>query len=361
MADDPSGGEKTEQPTPKKIRDAHDEGQVAFSTEINTVGILLMGFIGIGLLGPWWWEGMALAIRRSLTDLFMSELSDGPSLMRLASGYGGVLVGLAAFFVLTAGTGLMLSIAQVGLHVTAKPLAPKAQRINPLSGFKRIFGMRGLVKTGLGAFKMFLVASIGWWVIQSELPRMVHVDDRVAMRFVADATVLWWLAIKLILVLVVVAALDALYQRWQHGKDLMMTKHEVKQEFKQAEGDPLIKSKIRQIQRQMAQRRMMQEVPKADVVITNPTHVAVALRYDREAMNAPVVVAKGFDAVAQRIKALAAEHGIPQVENIPLARALAKDVEIGRAIPGKWYEAVAEVLAAVYKLKKGAEATPTRT
>jgi flagellar biosynthesis protein FlhB len=152
--------------------------------------------------------------------------------------------------------------------------------------------------------------------------------------------------------------MDFMYQRYQHTKDLMMTKQEVKEEFKQAEGDPMIKGKIRQIQRQMAQRRMMQEVPKADVVITNPNHVAVALRYDRETMHAPEVIAKGYDDVAQRIKAIAKEHNIPMVENVPLARALAKEVEIGRGVPGKWYEAVASVLAAVYKVKMGNAETP---
>jgi len=352
VADDPSGGEKSEDATPKKFRDARDEGQVAFSTEVNTVGLLLVGFIGLGLLAPWWWQGMGNAMRRTFSETLTVELIDGAGLLRLLPAYGGVFIGLGAFLVLTFGAGLLLSVAQVGLHVTAKPLMPKAQRISPLSGFKRIFGVRGLVRTGLGAAKMFLVGTIAWMVISGDLQRILHVDLRVATRFAADSAAMWWLAIKLILVLVVIAALDALYQRWQHGRDLMMTKHEVKQEFKQAEGDPLIKSKIRQIQRQMAQRRMMQEVPKADVIITNPTHVAVALRYDRENMNAPVVVAKGFDDVAQRIKVLAAEHGIPQVENVPLARALAKEVDIGKAIPGKWYEAVAGILAAVYRLKK---------
>jgi flagellar biosynthetic protein FlhB len=160
--------------------------------------------------------------------------------------------------------------------------------------------------------------------------------------------------VKLASVLFIIAAGDFIFQRIQHTKDLMMTKQEIKEEIKQSEGDPLIKSKIRQIQRQMAQRRMMQEVPKADVIITNPTHVAVALKYDKATMAAPIVLARGYDDVAQRIKAIAAEHGIVQVENIALARALAKELDVGDAVPVKWYQAVAEILSMVYKLKKPA-------
>lgn len=354
MPDNDMGGEKSELPTPKKLRDAREEGQVAFSTEINTVGILLIGFAAMALLAPWWWQGMGLAIRRAVTDQFRWDLVDGADLTRLLQGYGGIVIGLGVFLAITFAAGATCSVAQVGLHLSWKALQPKWSRLNPIAGFSRIFGLRGLVRTGLGLLKLLLIATVAWLVIDGDLARQIQVDERVATRLAADSAALWWLAIKLILVLFVVAFADFLYQRFQHTKDLMMTKQEVKEEFKQAEGDPLVKGKIRQIQRQMAQRRMMQEVPKADVVITNPTHVAVALRYDRETMHAPEVVAKGYDAVAQRIKALAAEHGVPLVENVPLARALAKEVEIGQGVPTRWYEAVASVLAAVYKMKKGA-------
>ena len=170
-------------------------------------------------------------------------------------------------------------------------------------------------------------------------------------RFGEKVWILFYLALLLATVLGVIAVFDYVYQRWQHAKDQRMTKQEVKEEHKQAEGDPLLKGKIRQIQRQMAQQRMMEEVPKADVVITNPTHVAVALRYDATEMLAPIVVAKGYDAVAQRIKRVAAENDVIQVENVPLARALAKSVDIGHPIPTDMFQAVAQVLSHVYKLK----------
>ena len=172
-------------------------------------------------------------------------------------------------------------------------------------------------------------------------------------QLIDGAWLMFQVGMTLSLVLALIAALDFLYQRFQHDKDLRMSKQEVKEEMKQSDGDPLVKQRIRQVQRQMAQQRMMEEVPQADVIITNPTHVAVALKYDAESMGAPVVVAKGYDLVAQRIKSIAAEHNIVQIENVPLARALAKDVEIGQAIPVDHYQAVAEVLSMVYKLKGG--------
>lgn len=357
MADNSSGGEKSEYPTPKKIRDARDEGQVAFSSEINTVAVLLVGTLGLGVVGPWLWRAFEHAIKRMLQDQLMWEITDLSDVLRMGAAYIPLGVVLGMFLAATATTGVAISLAQVGLHVSGKALIPKFSRLNPISGLSRIFGLRGLVRTGLGLVKLCLIASVAFYVIEGDLARQLTVDGRMMTRLAAECNALYWLAIKLVLVLLVVASLDAIYQRWQHTKDLMMTKQEVKEEFKQSEGDPLIKSKIRQIQREIAQRRMMQEVPKADVVITNPTHVAVALRYDKATMNAPIVVAKGYDAVAQRIKALAAEHNIPMIENVPLARALAKEVDMGRAVPTKWYEAVAEILAMVYRLKnpKGAQ------
>jgi flagellar biosynthetic protein FlhB len=183
---------------------------------------------------------------------------------------------------------------------------------------------------------------------------MLTVKRDAAERLAVESWGIFVLVMKLAAVLFVIAAADFLFQRWQHTQDLMMTKQEIKEEIKQSEGDPLVKGKIRQIQRQIAQRRMMQEIPKADVVITNPTHVAVALKYDKETMAAPIVLAKGYDEVAQRIKEIAKEHGIVQVENVPLARALAKELDVGDPVPVKWYQAVAEVLSMVYKLKKNA-------
>jgi flagellar biosynthetic protein FlhB len=214
--------------------------------------------------------------------------------------------------------------------------------------------MRALMRFVTNVLKLLILIGISWMVLGDEIPRLSYVHGDIAARLAHESTMIFQLGLKLTAVLALIAGIDFVYQRYQQHQDLMMTKQEVKEEFKQSEGDPLIKAKIRQIQRQMAQRRMMQEVPKADVVITNPTHVAVALKYDQLKMASPVVLAKGYDEVAQRIKKIAAEHDIPMVENIALARALAKEVAVGKPVPPKWFQGVAEVLSYVYKLKKRA-------
>ena len=352
MAQDSGGGEKTEDPTPKKRQDARDEGQVSFSPEVNSAGVLLVGFSALALIGQDLWNTCAVAMRRSMSDQLATEITGFESVLHLFGQYLPLLGVLTLFLGIIMVAVIAMGLAQVGFHLTWKPLMPKWSRISPLTGFGRLFGMRGLVRVLLSALKMALIAIVAYHAIAADLPRQMAIDDRIGYRFGVEISSLLGIAMRLVFVMATIAAIDYFYQRYQHSKDLMMTKQEVKEEYKQSEGDPLVKSKIKQIQRAMAQKRMMQEVPKADVIITNPTHVAVALKYDKDGMAAPEVVAKGYDEVAQRIKAIAAEHGIPQIENVPLARALAKEVEIGRAIPTKWYQAVAEVLALVYKLKK---------
>jgi flagellar biosynthetic protein FlhB len=330
------------------------EGQVSFSAEVNIAVLLLIGFCTLAAVGPWAWTSMLAMMRLTLSDALHWELDAHETMRSLVDQglmTGGWLVTLLGILFLS---GLGLSVAQVGLRFTGKPLVPKLNRISPLTGLQRLFGMRGLMRFVINLLKLTLVVLLAWYLLADDIPRMVMVKRDAAERIAIESWAIFVLVLKLAAVLFVIAVADFLFQRWQHTQDLMMTKQEVKEEIKQSEGDPLIKSKIRQIQRQMAQRRMMQEVPKADVVITNPTHVAVALRYDQATMAAPIVVAKGYDEVAQRIKAIAAEHNIVQVENVALARALAKELDIGDAIPVKWYQAVAEVLSMVYKLKKPA-------
>lgn len=352
MAENAQGGEKTEEATPRRRSQARDEGQVAFSAEVNTALLLLLGLIGIGLATPWLFNAAAVCVRTTISEGLGREITADtaiPTMFALAAPFAlptAVLVGLAF------AAGLIASLAQVGLHLSGKALIPKPERVNPMTGFGRLFGKRALARFLVNLCKLTLIVLIAWSVVRADIPHLGYFDLDVARRTAADASLIWWLGIKLAAVLALIAAADFIYQRWQHGQDLMMTKQEVKEEMKQSEGDPMVKAKIRQIQRQMAQRRMMAEVPKADVVITNPTHVAVALKYDQAKMAAPVVVAKGYDEVAQRIKAIAAEHHIPMVENVPLARALAKEVDIGKPVPTKWYQSVAEVLAAVYRLRK---------
>ncbi len=354
MPGDDASGEKTEEATPKKREEARKEGQVAYSTEVNTIGLLLVGCSLLLVFGPQLYQALVGIIRRTLTDLLHLEMRD-PEVLRALAFMCSKPLGLTfAVIGLLFITGLVLSLAQVGIRFTTKPLVPKLSRIDPLQGLKRIFGLRGMMRTVFAVIKLALVVAVAWAVLTEAIRSRLFFNFAVEQRLDDTMGLLIGLAFKLIGVLALIAMADFLYQRFQHNKELRMSKQEVKEELKQSDGDPLIKSKIRQVQRQMAQNRMMQEVPSADVVITNPTHVAVALRYDSEHMDAPVVVAKGYDRIAERIKQLAADHAVVQVENVALARALAREVEVGRSIPVSFFEEVAEVLGYVYRLNRAA-------
>lgn len=248
--------------------------------------------------------------------------------------------------------GLIASYAQVGFLFTVEPMAFKFERINPVEGFKRLFSIRSFVEAMKSVAKILVIGYAAYSVYKSEFtrfPYLIDMDIRSSLAYLGQ--LILRLAFKVALYLIILAVIDYLYQRWQHNKSLKMEKQEVKDEFKQQEGDPQIRSKIKQKQREVSMRRMMQELPKADVVITNPTHFAVALKYDAAVMSAPTVIAKGQDRIALKIKELATEHNITIVENKPLAQALYKTTEIGDIIPADLYQAAAEVLAFVYKLK----------
>ncbi|MBN8524106.1 MAG: flagellar biosynthesis protein FlhB [Planctomycetes bacterium] len=354
MAENENGAEKTELPTPKRLEQAREEGQVAYSHEASTAVGLLVGFSLLFLLAPYFWDGCASAMRWCLGVGLIGDRTPETMVRDMIQGHMTLIIALGVFlvamFLVTVGMGA----AQVGFHPTLKTLEPKLTKINPLTGLKRLFGVRGLMRFVLNVAKLALLFAIAWLVIAARLPNEVPITIEIGARLADDAHAMWKLGMILAASLMVIGLADLIYQQWQHTRDLMMTKQELKEEFKQMDGNPEVKGRIRQLQRQMAQRRMMQEVPKADVVITNPTHVAVALKYDKDNMAAPVVLAKGYDDVAQKIKAIAAEHDIPMVENVPLARALAREVQIGQPIKAKWFKPVAEILAAVYRLRKGA-------
>jgi flagellar biosynthetic protein FlhB len=354
VAENAGGGEKTELPTPRRLEKAREEGQVAFSTEINVAVLLILGLCLLALMAPWFWSAAASCIKHACTDGLRWDGTLDTVVGLVLADAAPLLWWALPFLATMLIAGVALSLLQVGWQPTLKPLMPKPDKLNPITGFGRLFGLRALMRFVFNLLKLSVVIAVAWWAVGNLLPHEIRPVPDVGRRLAQDLWLLFGLAMKLCGVLLLIGFADMLYQRWQHRRDLMMTKQELREEFKQSEGDPLMKGRIRQVQRQIAQRRMMQEVPKADVVITNPTHVAVALKYDRGQMAAPVVVAKGYDAMAQRIKALAREHGVTLVENVTLARALAKEVEIGRPVPVKWYQAVAEVLAMVYKLKQGA-------
>ena len=350
-------GDKTEQPTDKKRRDARKKGQVARSQELNAAAVLLMGFFMLRLLWEYIYGNLAEYMTYIYSNLYQSTSTE--SITQLFIGIM-ILIAKTSLPVMLAimFMGLGINLLQVGLVVSTEKLEPKLDNLNPINGFGRIFSKRSLVELIKSIFKIIIIGFFIWLYVKEQIPYMpyfIYLDLATSLAQIAD--IIFTLAFQIIGVIIVLAIADYAYQSWQTTQDLMMTKQEVKDEFKQTEGDPQIKGKIRQKQRQMAMMRMMQEVPKADVIVTNPTHLAVALMY-KQGMTAPVVLAKGQDVVAERIKAIARENKIPILENKPLARALYEAVQVGDIVPRELYQAVANVLAHVYKLKNKGKPQP---
>ncbi len=348
-------GDKTEKATPKKRQDARKKGQVLQSKEVNTVFVLLFVFIGLKLFGSTIYGEIRNFFIRLIEeysgqdDLFTVSILSKIFVESLSV----LLKTLGPIFAIAMISGLILSYAQVGFLFTLEAIGFKFDRINPISGLKRIFSMRALVELLKSVLKIVIIGYTAYAYLKGEAENILNLA---AMEPVEVATYIGAtsinVALRICYVLIFLAAADYFYQWWDFEKNLRMSKQEIKEEYKQTEGNPEIKSKIKQKQRQMSMRRMMQEIPKADVVITNPTHFAVAVKYDQSEGDAPKVLAKGQDFIALRIKEIAKENNIEIVENKPLARALFSTVEIGEAIPQELYQAVAEVLAFVYSLKK---------
>jgi flagellar biosynthesis protein FlhB len=347
-----SDEDKTEEPSAQRMEDFRKEGQVAQSKELTSL-LVLMGTLGIMYgMGPSLTSEFMDFMRRIFVESASAELTTARAgeLMLLCIGQAAKLImpiAIAGFV-----AGVVGSVAQFGFLFTWAPLEPEFDRINPVNGFRRIFSMSSLVEGLKSIVKLVAVIGVTYLLLKGELLGSASVMDMESSQFVAYmGSTAFRLVGGVCIGLFVVAALDFAYQKYRFHRSMMMSKAELKQEHKQREGDPMIKARIRSMQREMARKRMMQEVPKADVVVTNPTHIAVALKYDAEKMAAPRVVAKGADLVAQRIKEVARKNGVPTVENVPLARALHKSVKVGGSIPRSLYQAVAEVLAYVYRLK----------
>ena len=345
-----AGGEKTEEPTAKKRADARKKGQVGRSQELNTAFVLLVGFFTLKLL----WDSIYLSIASYTTYVF-TNLNQSVDTENIIHIFIGIIVVLAktAFPVMFAIMliGLAINFFQVGLNFNTESIEFKLDKLNPINGFGRIFSKRSLVELAKSFFKILVIGFFLYRFIHEQIlamPQFMFFDLTTSLALVAE--IIFQMAFIVIGVIMIMALMDYGYQKWQTTQDLKMTKQEVKDEMKQSEGDPQIKGKIRQKQRQMAMARMMKEVPKADVIVTHPTHYAIALSY-QQGMSAPLVVAKGQDLVAQRIKEIAREARVPIIENKPLARAIYAAVQIGDAIPQELYQAVAEVLAYVYRLK----------
>lgn len=353
MADQqPDESQKTEEPTAKRLRDARQKGQVAVSREVNT-WLALLGMMVIALF-------IAPIMMRDLTGLFTVFLSHAHQIPMDQHGFGQIMsqfvfdvigaLGITFFiFVALALTG---GLVQNGVLFTPEPMKPKPDKLSLIKGAKRMFSMRQLVEALKGFMKIALIGVVGVILLMPEMNRLDILPSMHVGELLDEILVLVLKLLAAVLaIMVVVAVADLIFQRFQHRKQLRMTKQEVKEEFKNTEGDPQIKARLRQIRNERARERIAQAVPKADVVVTNPTHYAVALQYAPDEMEAPKLIAKGQDLIARRIREIAREHDIPVVENPPLARALYEAVEIDQMIPPEHYEAVAKVISYVFGLK----------
>jgi flagellar biosynthesis protein FlhB len=350
MAEDKAS--KTEEPTARRLSKAREGGQVPKSIEVNTVAVLLTALFVLFLSGSFIYTQLSQMMIKTLSQAGQGSIEDGALFPFLLHKLQEMMIVLAPVFAAVFVVALFVNFVQVGVLFTLKPLEPKLSKINPISGLSKLFSKRSLMELFKSIGKIVIVGFIAYWVVRSKMDMFLVLGDmavgRIA-RFVLAVS--FEIFLKTCWALIALSIIDLIFQKWQHHQEMKMTKEEVKEEHKQSEGDPLVKSRIRSAQRDAARKRMMADVPKADVVVTNPVHLALALLYDPEQSDAPMVVAKGQALIAERIKAIAREHDIPIMENKPLARALYKSVSIGQTIPAAFYQAVAEILAYVYRLK----------
>jgi flagellar biosynthesis protein FlhB len=345
------GGEKTEKPTPKKLEEAISRGQIARSPEVQTVFVLGGALLALAFTGREMWRIMAESLTTTLSHLHDTALT-----MTTMQGYfitAVLTVGHCVWPVLAATIigGLLAGGFQSRFRTASEALSINWERLNPVAGFQRLFSTRSTVATGLGIVKLSVVIMLCYRVIRSVLSDPIFhssVDVARIAAFMAESS--FRIVVQVGVALVVLAAADYGYKFWQTNQDLMMTKEEVKEETKNSEGNPAVKSQQRRRRKSMSKRKMLAEVPKADVVVTNPTHIAIALRYDRKTMKAPRIVAKGIRLNARQIREIAAQHQVPIIENKPLAQLMFKYGRVGGEIPAQLYAAVAEILAWVYRV-----------
>ncbi|ANF27778.1 MULTISPECIES: flagellar biosynthesis protein FlhB [Stutzerimonas] len=353
MAESESGADKSEEPTEKRIRESREKGQLARSRELNTVAVTLGGIGGL-LASGGSLAGSLMAIMQGSFELSRETLLDEGSMVRLLMGSG--MIALEAIMPLLIVLLLVSIIGPISLGgwlFSAKAMAPKFSRMNPGPGLKRMFSTKALVELlkALGKFVVVLMVALA--VLSAYQDDLLSIAKQpLDLAIMHSVEVVGWCALWMACGLILIAAVDVPFQLWDNKQKLMMTKQEVRDEYKDSEGKPEVKSRIRQLQRDAAQRRMMQAVPDADVVITNPTHFAVALKYDGSKGGAPMLVAKGGDFVALKIREIANEHKVTVLESPALARAVYYSTELDREIPAGLYLAVAQVLAYVYQLRQ---------
>jgi flagellar biosynthetic protein FlhB len=350
-------GEKTEDPSQQRIDDARKKGDVASSKELNSVLILSGSFSVLIFSTIYMFELLAeyvewlytLEVTKAYTEVLAKQI--------LTKSF--IVAGkcILPVFGTSVVLGILAQVGQIGILYSPEVLTLKFDRLNPIAGFKRIFAKKALVEVVKGVFKFSIVLVITYLIISANMQTFIgflHAEAAEAITF--GKTFALKLALSIIFGLAIVAIGDFVWEKYAYKEKLRMTKQQVKQEHKEQEGDPQIKQKIRQIQREMANNRMIADVPNADVIITNPTHISIVVKYDGETMVAPEIIGKGQDHLAMKIREIAKEHDIPIVENVPLARALYKTVQVGEGVPRSLYKAVAEILAFVYKIKKSKKA-----
>ena len=352
MAGGEDTGNKTHRATPRRRRDARKKGKVALSEEVGSAAVLLVATLVLWVYGSHIWETLFSICRESLTELAREDLTVAAAsglltdtLLSVVGMIAPVLMGMTA-------VALLVTLGQTGFHISMEPLTPNFAHFNPAEGAKKLVSLRSIATLAVSTLKLIALLLVAYVTVRGHLPRIFGLHGATAPNIAATMSrATLDLGIRAAMLLMVIAAMDYAYQKWQYEKDLRMTRQEVKDEEKLLEGSPETKRRIRTAQLTIARRRMLSDVKKADVVVRNPTHYAVALKYDSAKATAPVVLAKGMNYLAQRIVEIARKHRIPTVRDAPLAQALHKSVEVGGQIPAKLYRAVAKLLVHIYRLR----------
>lgn len=351
MSDEkPDDAQKTEEPTPKKLQESRKKGQVPLSREVNHWMMLFAGTMMIAFFfGPMLYQ-LGQVMQAYLERASAWPYAPGGLHIVLGDAFKEVMTAMALPLMFLFFMAFIGPFSQVGPLFTTEPMKPKMDKISPIKGFSRIFSMKSIMEFVKGIFKLAVVSVVAFVILYPYFDQLEHMIGKPMMVLLEELQILALrMMIGILVAFIVIAVIDLAFQRQQHHKEMRMTKQEVKDEYKQSEGDPHVKSRLRQLRMERGRQRMMANVPQADVVITNPTHFSIALKYNPEEMDAPVCVAKGIDDVALRIREMAKEHDIILYENKPLARSLYDVVEIDEMIPADYYKAVAEVISFVFQ------------
>lgn len=361
MAESDSG-ERSEEPTAKKLSDARNKGQIARSKELGTMFVLVGAAAAMMLIGGYLFESLSTIMKRSFS-LSRTEVMDVNALFAVvSSSFNDLLMPLMWLFFIIALAAFIGNVLLGGMNFSWEAMAPKASKLSPIAGFKRMFGAKALVEFLKSLLKFFVVVIVSFILLFTFFEQIVGLStENVPINFSHAVDLLLWMFFALTFSLIIIAVVDVPYQLWDHKNQLKMTKQDIKDEMKNAEGSPEIKGRIRRTQYEMSQRRMMAEVPESDVVITNPTHFSVAIKYSADSGRAPILVAKGIDQMALHIRTIAKEHDVEIIQSPTLARSIYYTTEYNEEIPEELFAAVAQVLAFVFQLdmhKKGKGKTP---